>query len=575
MKIKLPKDLRGVVFQRVLMIDVSDFDIDLFLPALFFTILSGGRGRARKANDPKTIDRYVSGLAEHQSVEGFTNAEGRKILDRLVRTALIVTGRVGIFRRDEQILSTVPYTLLAHKPGFPTGASRHRNADIFIYQLLLERMGGADDTLRAFIKDVFGKGIRVGNLPTLGGEYDGITQLDTLTRLSIAFLDGMQTTGVGSTRTKVAPSACPRPAREFAADLLQYLFAYHTLMPERALTYYLQALINFELFIYTTKLVHAINELVGNPDVLSTVMLETVQVSAPQIYVDFTGGQSGLSQEMARACVRRDMEAYQQFLFNNLLLRLLDRYAETIRRMSTQRAEIDAVLPSPDKGPYYLQRLLQLQKDPLMGPLIQASARVDEDRIRRESVHDDENEDLSESTWIDELVSGAGSEIERVVTLLVEAQRARALKNFVGWFSGVGGLTKPHGLLQGTVGKRQNWRYEPSNDLLAVLVQLAAAREPVKEDSPGREVSPQPIRLQDFLAFLETRFGVIVDRPPSPFAGADYAAAARDNLQAMLGRLRQMGIFRDLSDDFTVQRLEPPYAIPAASEPGGRKRVLR
>jgi len=28
----------------------------------------------------------------------------------------------------------------------------------------------------------------------------------------------------------------------------------------------------------------------------------------------------------------------------------------------------------------------------------------------------------------------------------------------------------------------------------------------------------------------------------------------------MLRRLRQMGIFRDLSDDFTVQRLHPPYA---------------
>ena len=42
--------------------------------------------------------------------------------------------------------------------------------------------------------------------------------------------------------------------------------------------------------------------------------------------------------------------------------------------------------------------------------------------------------------------------------------------------------------------------------------------------------------------------------------GSDYAAAARDNLRAMLGRLQQMGIFQDLSDDFTVQRLTPPYA---------------
>jgi len=70
----------------------------------------------------------------------------------------------------------------------------------------------------------------------------------------------------------------------------------------------------------------------------------------------------------------------------------------------------------------------------------------------------------------------------------------------------------------------------------------------------------QSIRLQEFLRFLEERFGTLVDRPPAPFEGAEYTAAARDNLRAMLRRLRQMGIFRDLSDDFTVQRLHPPYA---------------
>ena len=222
-------------------------------------------------------------------------------------------------------------------------------------------------------------------LPGLGGEYDGTTQLDTLTRLSIAFLDGLQSAGVGSTRSKVAPSACPLPAQEFATDVLRYLFAYHALMPAQALTYYLQSLLNFELFIYTAKLVHAINALVRDPDHLPPAMSQTTQASGPQIYVDFTGGSNLLSQEMARACVRRDVEAYQQFLFHNLLLRLLDHYAETLRRTRARRTEIDAILPLPDEGPAYLQGLLRLQTDPTMGVQIQASARVDEDRIRREN----------------------------------------------------------------------------------------------------------------------------------------------------------------------------------------------
>ena len=78
MKIKLPKDLRGVVFPRVLMIEMNDFDIDLFLPALFFTILAGGRGRARRANDATAIDRYVDALAEHRLVDGFNDEDGHR-----------------------------------------------------------------------------------------------------------------------------------------------------------------------------------------------------------------------------------------------------------------------------------------------------------------------------------------------------------------------------------------------------------------------------------------------------------------------------------------------------------------
>ncbi len=92
------------------------------------------------------------------------------------------------------------------------------------------------------------------------------------------------------------------------------------------------------------------------------------------------------------------------------------------------------------------------------------------------------------------------------------------------------------------------------------LCNCAAVRLSPPTNQERREQELHPIRLQDFLRFLEERFGILVDRPPSPFEGAEYVAAARENLRAMLRRLRQMGIFRDLSDDFTVQRLHPPYA---------------
>ena len=560
MKIKLPKDIVGVKFPRVCIIEMNNFDIDLFLPALFFTILAEGRGKARQTNNPKAIAKFVNSLAQHPTLEGFDDIEGRKVLERLARTALITTGGVGRSGIGEQITSIVPYTLLAYKPGFPVEGSRLRGADTFIYQVLRDLVG-TDDTLRKFVKMVFGKGVDIGNIHELGGTYDGKTQLDTLTRLSIALLDGFENTRPAIRgREKNSPSPCPVLVRELATDLYRYLFAHYDSMPTQAFTHHLLILINFELFNYTLKLVHAVNELVQNPDTLPASMRDSPEISPPQLYLDFTESPSGYSQEMAKACVRRDIEAYQQFLTSTLLLRQLDRYVEDLKRGPRRRADIEKVLQSGISGADYLQGLLLLRNDPIIGLTIDASARHDEDRIREANTNEGEENDPESLSWLDAIVDTAEGDVERVVSLLVESQRENAIQHFIQWYWGVGGMKKPQGVLRGSILSRKSWRYAPTNDLLAVFVQLAAARISVPSNQNGNEQDVQPIRLREFLQFLEERFGILVDRPPSLFEGAEYAAAARENLRAMLRRLRQMGIFRDLSDDFTVQRLHPPYA---------------
>ena len=300
-------------------------------------------------------------LANHSDLEGFNDVEGRKVLERLVRTTLITTGSVGRSHIGEQITSIVPYTILAHKPGFPVG-SRQRNADTFIYQVLREYLG-ADDALRNFVKMVFGRGVIIGSIAELGGTYDGKTKLDTLTRLSIAFLDGFENTRPGSrSRENNIPGPCPMISKELATDLLRYLFEYHTTMPTQAFTYHLLVLINFELFNYTLKLVNAVNELVQHPDSLPTAMRDSAEISPPQLYLDFTESSIGYSQEMAKACVRRDIETYQQFLSSNLLLRQLDIYVENLKRNPRYRSTIEDVLRPGISGAEYLQGLLCLHQ---------------------------------------------------------------------------------------------------------------------------------------------------------------------------------------------------------------------
>ncbi len=510
MKIKIPKEMRGVAFPRVLNIEMNDFDIDLFLPLLFFTILAQGKGKAKQTNNPQDIARYIDHLAK----------------------SLIITGKAGEGgNKGEQILSLVPFTILTHKTGLPANR-RHRQADIFIYQALRDYKQG-DAALRDFAKQVFGRGVEIGQLPELGGKYDGETQLDILTRLSIAFLDSFENTRPRLDREKKIPNAYPALVNELAKDLL--------------------ALINFELFTYTLRVVHAINALVHTPDVLPAAMQDDLQDSTLQIYLDFTDGASPRSLEMSRACVRRDIEAHQQFLWSNLLLRQLDIYMSKQRNNPRRQLDIEKVLPSDVTGARYLQGLLLLQNDPKIGVHLEAAAQLDEERIRVANMENEEGENIEAVRWLDTFARTGETDVERVVNLLAEGQREDALKHFIQWFYGVGGIKKQHGILRGITTHRQTWRYAPENDLLAVLVQVTAARLSLSGQL-------RSIKLQEFLGFLKDRYGILIDKPPTQFEGAEYAAAARDNLRAMQRRLHQMGIFRDLSDDFTVQRLHPPYA---------------
>jgi hypothetical protein len=561
MKIRLPKHLRGVSFPRLLTIELNSFDVDFLLPAFFFRILAEGKKRARVVNDPKRIGDFVDALSHHPALQGFDDAEGRRVLDRLVRTELITVGGVGRGHRGEQILTVAPYTILTHKTGFPKESSRVRSADSFLYQVLRNTIG-ADKSLRDHFKSVFGRGVKVNPVPDLGGSYDGTTELDTLTRLAIAFLDGFESTHSGQREAAQADPACPALADEMGRDLLRYVFTYAERMPSQALTYNFLALIGFELFVYTLKVVTATNALVHTPQELPPAMRDQRVPSPPQIYVDFTTGADDLSKRMAIECVRRDIESYQRYLSSSLLLRQLDRYVVALRRNTQRRAQIDAALGGETSGPLYFQALLLLRENQDIWPSIEASARLDEDSIRAEYAPKDGEDTTSEPDWLDAIGQGAESDVERLVALLSFSQESLVLGSYIKWYRAVGGLTKSYGLLEGNLKGRHAWRYAPSNDLLAVLVQLAAIR--VDGDlANGRNQQagdPQPIRLQDFLSFLSDRFGILVDRPPEPFAGAEYVAAARENLRAMLRRLRQMGIFSDLSDDFTVQRLTPPYA---------------
>ena len=317
MKVQVPEKLRGTKFSKVLSIELNDFDIECLLPGLFFLVIADGHGTSRKMRDDETIDKHVDLLVAHKDLVGFEGSEGKLLLERLLRTTLITTVRIAANRSKERVTSIKPYSLLSLKTATSQGM---RLVDVFAYQALKSVLKN-DNELKLLIERIFGKGVIITGRPQLGGNYDGHSNLDTLTRLSIMFLDGFPIAPSNVKRDKDnSLGACPALVRAFGADIHSYLIAYHDKMPAQAFMYYLQGLLRFELYVYTLKLVHAVNELVDHPEDLPDAMQEKFRPSRPQIYLDFTGKMDGESMYMARTSVSRDMEAYQQFFTSNLVL---------------------------------------------------------------------------------------------------------------------------------------------------------------------------------------------------------------------------------------------------------------
>ena len=568
MKVKIPKELVGASYPTVMTLVLAEINTETFLPSLFFKVMSGGRSRLKGENDEKTIATYVEKLANHPLLIGFQTPDGHRILEKFVRTSLITTGGIGRAKRGEQILALTPYSLLSYKPELFGSNSRQRGVDTFIYRVLLEhvRVGDSLENTQRKLRDnyfikFFGKGLKFDQTPnSVDGKYNEQTELDTLTRMSLAFIDGFTATKPGRESDTSKPSPCPTLVTQLAQDILLFLNTYAERMPSQALTYYFQALISFEMYIYSLRLATAVNALVRNPSELPFAMRDPVERSDPLIYLDFTGQPKHLSEQMAAECVRRDVETFQQFFRSLLQLRWLDKQVAKFKKAASTKLAVEQLLQGKSNGAAYLQSMLQMREDIHLKYSFNAAAQHDIASIQLATLPNAEG-DETEANWLDEITEPARTDIDQLVLLLEEGQRQSILKNYIGWILGIGGMNKTYGLLSGSSRQRRTWRYAPGNDLLSLLVQLATAHA-IPQEQRGSDAGPSEIRLQEFLHFLEDRYGIIVSRPPPGIHGAECSAAAHSNLRAMLSRLRQMGIFTDLSDDFTVQRLRPPYGDP-------------
>lgn len=539
---KIPKSLRRTKFDRLFSVEMNDFDVERLLPTLFNLVVTRGRNRTSGSNETKPIDQFVRGLSKNPNVRGFE--DDQELLERWVRSVSLTVGNAGRGKTHEKIEFVTPNTLLTYKTGLPKPSSRQRNVPRFLYYAMCSSgLDGSSNerrlNLQLWLREVFGTGIQMQETPPYDGRYDGATNIDIHTLLTLRLLEEFDT-GAISNQDLREPNAClPQQAKQVGENILLLLRGYRDLLPANFIGRMLMATINLDLLTYTQRLMFDVASL------CRTGKMPVEGISIPEIYLDVTGDRTSQSDSLARLCVERDLEATGKHFAHNLRLFTLDRMRELSETLQQ-------LIPCNDDAPVgmYLESLIAAESS----ESIRVRAEVELEAILQESQADITNETDRQQTKdeLRELISRKGT-IGGLNFAICEALRAQGVQSYTQWYKGVGGLNRPYGVLLGNTQGPRNWRYTLTDELLRTLVYLNAVdhhRGNINEARPKTS-----IRLDEFLAWMFRRFGIVIDRPPQGMDSTSSRAAATENFNAFKLRLRQTGFFRGLSDDFNVQNL--------------------
>ncbi|GAA2861789.1 hypothetical protein GCM10010472_18880 [Pseudonocardia halophobica] len=540
MTITLPKALRTYQYRPLTVFSLLDVDTDRVLPRLLELCVKGGRS-SPPTTDAEDFAGYRDRMLASGAVIGFEDKADRALLDGWLRSCVIEMGAVSRSRTGEQMVAAAPLSLASYRAGLPTERVRHRGVDDIVYRLLLDELerrgsGNPRAELRGIVAAATGKGLALGPEPRWEPQLVDPDRLDIGALLEFRFLEAIEMGDARPVAGGVFPSPLPGVAADLAATLLTHVESYGDRLPTPALMSSFAALLAVGLFTYTLRTDRAARELILAGE-RPADMADLAPASGLELYCDFTGDLWSESDRMCRRCVERDLDRVRQAFRDRMTFVVVE---NALSRGPEEMARIRA-LPPADQ----LVALAALKDHRRVENF--AGARLD-DLIDGAP---DEGATEAEIEFLRRIQASDSSELDKLLDVLADVNQDKATKNSVKWYSSVGGITKPYGVLQGSNANRRSWRYAPSDELLQALL-LAVFVDPDTRTVRNR------LSLRAVLDILHERFGILVDRPPAFLDGAEARAAADANLEAFKVRLQLLGCFDSLSDDFSVQVVHHP-----------------
>jgi hypothetical protein len=299
------------------------------------------------------------------------------------------------------------------------------------------------------------------------------------------------------------------------------------------------ALFMYQLPIRTGMAVRELLTEGGNPELLTDTYNNPMQM-----YFDFTNDPSGASNALSKASVARDLQVLPNYFADMVLLRETEASARTSKAL---KGEIESV-----DGTDRLVKITSLVGD----ETVENAAGLRLEQLESDFTELDDTENLE---IFQAIRKSSKNNLDALVKVVIADRQKDGMSSIRKWASSLGGLTKEgtkrdHALLSGTMAAPTTWKYSMSEPMLLTLVNLCFL------DEKGTNPLSPALEMSSLLERLERRFGVLIGKVPKGLESPEAKQAASENFVAFIAKLKTLGYFRGLSDDFSAQFAERPEA---------------
>lgn len=468
--------------------DPKSVDLERVLINLFLLLRCNGtrpatRGRAKQSIEK--IEHHATELAKMEGVAGFT--ENTAIAKAWLESDIFDVVNRG--KPTQAIASLRPLHLNAHKIRVPKHC-RSYNVEDALYAMLSFGEKQVLQDLKTYLD--LGRDANTDR-------YDGKTKLDieTLTVLKLV-QDLPPIVPSHSDQVAAHKPTCIGQARLLCDDV-QRLLAYQHVVPRPVMIEYLK-IFGLHVGLYTLRLSRQLTGWLSEKKAHPACLDCPVRGNKPNPFAecpyqqsfvvdmgsDYHDRMAQMAQESATAEYGRLIDLIKSLFSMNQLMRF---------------ARDNRISDAPDQAPELLAK---------SGPLLEQYFTVRLGDLRRKNETDDQSLSPEEEAIYD---SGLPS-FDVFIELVTHVRQKHHIKYMTEMMDKVLQKNTEHGALIQGKSKNNQRRWHLGGRLLEVFVQLSVLRW--RDESTKRVFYTEPVLVDDFLQWMEARYGFVIANPTMP-----------------------------------------------------------